>query len=258
MQRESCGTTGLNATQGKARDRRIRRDWAAGKLLLTASARLSALCRSPRLLRRLLASMVCLLGCSRVRGLPPGDSDPLAHSHFRRLFAASPAPGDLVLRRTTTLLGRAVQSVDTEATFSHVGVLVESDDGHLLVAHVSPDQPTAVLEAVTAFLDPAIVTSALVLRLRSGRSDAATGARAAAAALGFVATRVVFDYEFDIRSDDRMYCTELVWKAYRSAGVDLGEPTRLPLLKQPILLVSSIARSAQFGPIYSYRTEPRQ
>ena len=40
-------------------------------------------------------------------------------------------------------------------------------------------------------------------------------------ALTYVRDALPFDDRFNLESADRMYCTELVWRAYLKAGIDL-------------------------------------
>lgn len=40
-------------------------------------------------------------------------------------------------------------------------------------------------------------------------------------ALGYYEMGLPFDKAFDFRNDDKLYCTELVWKAYLAAGINL-------------------------------------
>ena len=41
------------------------------------------------------------------------------------------------------------------------------------------------------------------------------------AALGYQARGVLFDRDFSLDTEDKMYCTELVWRVYLDAGLDL-------------------------------------
>ncbi|HRW68380.1 YiiX/YebB-like N1pC/P60 family cysteine hydrolase, partial [Lentimicrobium sp.] len=53
------------------------------------------------------------------------------------------------------------------------------------------------------------------------RDTAGFSARAASKAMEYYEKNLAFDKAFDIKSDERLYCTELVWKAYLSSGINL-------------------------------------
>jgi len=107
--------------------------------------------------------------------------------------------------------------------YSHVG-LVSVRDGVAYIIHASP---TAGKEAAGAIVeerwDVALgadrVTGGAVYRLR--RSARLRGDEVRLQAERFLAARLPFDDAFDLSTADRLYCTELIWRAYRSIGVDL-------------------------------------
>ena len=115
--------------------------------------------------------------------------------------------GDLVFRCGEGIVSRAVLSVEEDGVYSHVGILVRDGDAWKVV-HLAPDRARA---------------GALV---HCGLSDPAVLARIRETALGWARDNVPFDDDFDIADSSRLYCTELVWRLYRRAGIDLSEGRR--------------------------------
>lgn len=165
------------------------------------------------------ACLLALLAasCARAPAAEPGSLAPL----FDGLELRS---GDLVFRRGRTMTSRSVLAVDPSPRYSHVG-LIRVGDGAVRVVHALPpegdgaDAGGIVVEPLDAFLSLPAASAAAIYRLRAG--SAAAGEAAAEAAWGYALAAVPFDQGFDLRSDRALYCTELVWAAYRRAGVDL-------------------------------------
>ena len=96
----------------------------------------------------------------------------------------------------------------------HVGMIVIDRDGRPLVVHASGD-PTRSHSTVRAvslakFLEEA--ESAAVFRM----NDRAA-APAAAAASAFARRRVPFDTDFSLKSRNKLYCSEMIWRAMSAA-----------------------------------------
>lgn len=138
------------------------------------------------------------------------------------ILAAGPRPGDVVFRRGRGLASRVVLSSDPHTAFSHVGVVVLGPRG-LTVVHALPPTDESgggvVAEPLSEFLATDAATAAALLRLRG--ADAGIGARAAREASRLAEAGVPFDIGFDLTTGDALYCTELVWRVYEKAGIDL-------------------------------------
>lgn len=161
------------------------------------------------------SSLLCLLGLPALSGMPlapPPAVDAAAVESVAQ-------PGDVVFRRGQSLLSRVVLSGDRDPEFSHVGIVAERG-GALVVVHAVPSddgEPEPVrVEPLATFYAPEAADLGAVRR----PADPAIGRAAARAALRLARGRH-FDATLDLDSDDLLYCTELVWKAYREAGLDL-------------------------------------
>ncbi|MDR3255293.1 MAG: hypothetical protein LBT31_06975 [Synergistaceae bacterium] len=152
--------------------------------------------------------------------------------------------GDVVFVAGRTWRSLLVRSVLGDGTsFSHVGI-VRILGGLPCVIHASPGDGVVKLESAEEFLSPAKVKAAGVYRLVA-RGDIA--AVASAAALGYFARGASFDSRFDMSSEDEIYCTELVWLAYRKAGIDLAEGEKLheSALYGKVILPANLSASAR-------------
>ncbi|HRW11218.1 MAG TPA: YiiX/YebB-like N1pC/P60 family cysteine hydrolase [Caldilineaceae bacterium] len=133
--------------------------------------------------------------------------------------------GDLLFITGKTWRSRIVQLATGKTSgYSHVG-LVTMREGEPYVIHASPtplqhEQNGSVrIEPITTFLSPESVVDGAVYRLISDPHGKAH--TAVIIAEGFEIAHIGFDHHFDRSESDKLYCTELVWLAYRVAGLEL-------------------------------------
>jgi len=132
--------------------------------------------------------------------------------------------GDIVFRKGRSLVSAVVMMNDPSTAYSHVGIVVHID-GEPFVVHAVPGEPDENGEEIVRcdktadFLSIDKASRYAVYRLC--RDTAGFSARAASKAMEYYEKNLAFDKAFDIRSDERLYCTELVWKAYLSSGINL-------------------------------------
>ncbi len=131
--------------------------------------------------------------------------------------------GDVVFRRGRSLVSRSVLALDRDSPFSHVG-LIRLANGAARVVHALPPEDDngaggIVIEPLETFLSTDKASRAAIYRLHPG--DSGIAEIAAEAAYRYALAGVPFDEGFDARDEHALYCTELIWAAYREAGVDL-------------------------------------
>lgn len=129
--------------------------------------------------------------------------------------------GDLIFRRGRSAESMAVYLADPVHDFSHIGIVV-MDGGKPFVIHAVPgEQPEAVShvlkEPVNAFLDDAKASHWAVYRSKLSLENLK---KVTLKALDFFARQAEFDNNYDLTDDSRLYCTELVMKAYQAAGLE--------------------------------------
>lgn len=131
--------------------------------------------------------------------------------------------GDLVLRTGndfTSLSLRLFSSRDK--TYSHSG-LVHFAHGHIRVYHAigGEDNPDQALRSdpFGYFCDP---THNLGFAVYRYDLDSAELRRLNNAEIRYYSEKVKFDMDFDLKSDNRLYCTEFVYKSLLQATGDRG------------------------------------
>lgn len=176
----------------------------------------------------------------------PPDSEPFVwHSEWFRT-------GDLLFRRSRGLLARAVLAADVEGStggrYSHVGLIRVTAAGPVVIHTLPPgvgEGGRAVAEPLADFLAPRSTVAAALYRPHGAAAERRL--TAVETALGYVRQGVPFDGRFDLATSDALYCTELVWAAYRAAGIDLAggqfDRLRLPLMPGEYLLPSRLIAS---------------
>lgn len=166
----------------------------------------------PRQVSRRIAVGV-LLGTSiviAIANLPSTPGDP----HVERW-----RPGDIVFLNGTSFRSRIVRLLQGYSTdYSHVGLVV-IDTGVPFVVHADPSKGAVVKQRWDTIITPGQISGGALYRLR--RADQATLDLACLLARRYACEALPFDQDFDLKTGDRLFCTELVWRAYRAAGVDL-------------------------------------
>jgi len=157
--------------------------------------------------------------------------------------------GDMIFRRGVGLASDFVVSVDAASRFSHVGIICKQD-GQTYVIHILPDEgrgddDSVRMEPLSLFLSPANASGFAVCRL-SGKHRA-VAQRAASQALAFWKKQVCYDYDLDASNARRLYCSELVWQAYKMAGIDLTDGVlqrvTIPFYQGRYVLISRLLNS---------------
>lgn len=133
-------------------------------------------------------------------------------------WAYAPQEGDVLFQTSRSAQSVAIQKA-THSPFSHVGIVLFRDGKPYVFEAVQPVKFTPL--------------KAWIMRGKAGRYVAKRTRRplspAALAAMHRLAARYAgrpYDLTFEW-SDQRMYCSELVWKLYKGAGITLAPLSRL-------------------------------
>jgi hypothetical protein len=163
--------------------------------------------------------------------------------------------GDIIFRRGPSIESGVVMTMD-HANFSHAGIVLRRHD-EIFVIHVvtGEDGPDVTkIESIHDYLRSDRATAAIAYRIVD--ENPSLVAHAVAAAGEFAERQVPFDSDFDLTSDRALYCTELVWRAYQKAGLDLiDEPLEQPttsFVKSPVLWPSVLLRSKRLKPVWEW------
>jgi uncharacterized protein YycO len=165
--------------------------------------------------------------------------------------------GDLIFRRGTSIESQIVLLTDQDSEYSHVGMIYKIN-GRLFVIHSVPKENDAdpgyiKLELIDEFLSERKATRVAIYRLL--QNSLAKKNIASSYAYNCYFDNYSFDHNYDLNSDTQLYCTELIWKAYMSAGVDLVR-NRLRnisfiITNKIMIMPSSIIESKLLQLIYS-------
>lgn len=134
--------------------------------------------------------------------------------------------GDIVLRCGTGMESRAVTQ-SSHSIYSHVGLLHYDSLYHAWqVVHAVPgeDEPEYIkMEPIDVFFSSERAKSGGWLRVRCNDSIAREAVRYA---LTKVDKHILFDNDYLLEDSTCLYCTELVWRAYRTQGIDVTNGRR--------------------------------
>lgn len=162
--------------------------------------------------------------------------------------------GDLIFRTGHDAVSGAVLALDPVPRFSHVGILAQRDGAWVVIHSLPPGFPGDTdgvrVEPLRDYLSASNARRAAVYRLAG---DSRIQAQAAVMeAFSYDQKRASFDGDFDLKDHQRLYCTELVWLAFRKAGVDLAPSPDwldLPLRAGYYVLPSTLIRSDVLIPV---------
>ncbi|MDR0616433.1 MAG: hypothetical protein LBG29_06445 [Synergistaceae bacterium] len=145
----------------------------------------------------------------------------------------------MIFIRARTWRSLVMRAADGD--FSHAGI-VRLVNGLPCVIHAEPASKAVKMAPAADFFSGA--DRAAAYRPRGCR----TAEAASREAMGYFERQTPFDSQFDISDGGRLYCTELVWRAYKHAGLDLGGGSADFLSAVPlygkVLLPSRLSESA--------------
>lgn len=166
--------------------------------------------------------------------------------------------GDLIFRRGKSMASQAVLLTDHNSMYSHVGMICMIGQVPYVI-HAVPGEsgsgPEEIkCEKLTSFLDFEKASRGGLYRL--SQPDSPAIGKALQQAKQAFDKRVKFDEEYDLKSDDKLYCTELIWKSYLVAGVDLVQGQfdllSIPLRRGKYILPGTFLNSQSLISIYTY------
>lgn len=140
--------------------------------------------------------------CNRVETLPSG---------------VDLRTGDVMLLGSESWRGRFILALDRNSDYAHIG-LVEVCSNNVFIIHADPDQNGVACDVIGDYLRSNIVSRLLLLRV-----DVACGVanNAVKYAREQWHKKKPFDDTFRYGKGKGFYCTELVLRAYDSAGIKL-------------------------------------
>ena len=133
--------------------------------------------------------------------------------------------GDLIFRKGTGFFSDLFTKAGDSATpYSHVGIAYV-DNGQVFVIHTEANELTgkgsAKIDKIEEFLGRENSLYAAVYRLKDNSQT--YGKMAVEAAIGYAKQKIPFDINFDLTTENELYCTELVYLAYKNAGLNITD-----------------------------------
>jgi hypothetical protein len=158
--------------------------------------------------------------------------------------------GDLVFRKGPSLESFTVYLIDKEKEFSHVGIVYILDD-EIQIIHAVPtknhEKEWIKMERLSTFLCPKNASTYAIIR---PIIEAEQKQKVAQEAYQFYQDKVYFDNDYDMRSNDKLYCTELIIKAFNNSDIDIGNnpltQINFMLNKHSILLPGTLLKNPSF------------
>jgi len=131
--------------------------------------------------------------------------------------------GDLVFRQGRGIFSELFRNIgDVDSQFSHVGVVYKENKG-VHVIHTEASELTGIgaakIEPLSDFISDSNAKKFAFYRVKGLNIEGA--GLVLNTALKYVADRIPFDSDFNLSDNDKLYCTELVYKAYKTAGIYL-------------------------------------
>lgn len=161
--------------------------------------------------------------------------------------AGNLADGDLVFRTGRDIMSRLILSQGDSSRFSHVGVILRRGSG-VVVVHALPQDghsPGGVLvEPISVFASSDNASDIGFYRVKGVNANSRNNIRE------YVLRQVgkPFDDAFLLSEDEKLYCTELVLKAFAAAGnrVATSVPRiQIMLLAEPVMPPDYLRQSSQ-------------
>lgn len=168
--------------------------------------------------------------------------------------------GDLAFRLGRSKESVAVSSSDHNAQYSHVGLVVE-EEGKWYVIHEVPDEATdgqpdrIKKDPIETFFRYDRAKRGSIMRWKT--EDTCIYRNLAQYVLYKYSEQILFDNDFDKDDSTKIYCTELIYLAFRSQGIDIteGRAKKVPYFPTPIILPSDILQNEQLEVVYSFINE---
>ncbi len=169
--------------------------------------------------------------------------------------------GDLIFRRGPSIESFGVCIASKSMLFSHVGMLVNSDSG-LYVIHVVPKEKQkndrVKYEPIESFTQKDAAQRVAVYRPKESEEKRLLAARYA---FQSYEQECSFDRHYDMKTNQELYCTELVIKSLGKINADWLQikPTSLHYLhqKKDVLMPIDLIHSQQLTEVY-YAQNNRQ
>ena len=130
--------------------------------------------------------------------------------------------GDLIFHTSRSDQSRAIQ-IATNSRYSHMGIIFQEGDEYFVYEAVQPVKLTRLSDWIARGENGKYV----VKRLKNSDAVLTEAGIAKMKSTGRKYLGKAYDLKFEW-SDDKMYCSELVWKIYKETfNIEIGKPERM-------------------------------
>ena len=130
--------------------------------------------------------------------------------------------GDLIFQTSKSSQSKAIQ-LATNSIYSHMGIIYENDGNYFVYEAIQPVKMTPLSDWINRGENKHYV----IKRLKNADQVLTSAALTKMKQIGNQFTGKSYDIYFEW-SDDKIYCSELVWKIYKEAtGIEIGIPEQL-------------------------------
>lgn len=165
--------------------------------------------------------------------------------------------GDIVFRRGEGWTSEFVLYNDPHGNYSHVGMLVHTDHGLMIVHAVPGAHPTQKgtdivrIETISEFFAPQNATRGAVMRLPLDSIQ-----RIALSQLALNKVGTDFDHQYNLQDTTQLYCTELLQHLYQKVEINLAEERittiNIPGLHTKVIMPADIYANKQLKSVFAY------
>ncbi|MBB6499985.1 YiiX family permuted papain-like enzyme [Pedobacter cryoconitis] len=132
------------------------------------------------------------------------------------------AEGDLIFQTSLSAQSKAIQ-LATKSRYSHCGLIFKDKDGYYVLEAISQVKRTP----LKLWINRGQGRSYVVKRLKNAKQILTLQKIAEMKKIGAQFSGKAYDLAFDW-SDDKIYCSELIWKIYqRATGLEVGKLEKL-------------------------------
>lgn len=157
--------------------------------------------------------------------------------------------GDLILRRGRSTESYAVYLADKNSEFTHIGIIAIENEIPYVIHAVPHKDKFVKKETLSNFLKPNSTSEFAVYRCNL---DSNILNNVTKEALSFYTKKYTFDTEYDLSTNTKLYCSELILKAFKNAGILLNISTQelnYVIGKHQIIFPSAFTRTPFFNKV---------
>lgn len=149
-------------------------------------------------------------------------------SFFRATIVDSLHEGDIVFRYGRGMVSRVVVMINDDCDYSHAGIVLRVD-GRWSVVHSVPYEGNSsaddhiYCEDIYDFFAPSKAQTGAVYR---APIDSMQLTQIKGYLVEHLGCNTPFDHDYDLSDDRSLYCSEMVWRAFGCADIDLTQGRR--------------------------------